>query len=60
VLRLVLETALFNSLPQEEKRFWHPHDGEILSGQLVAPGIPRVAEHELMKKKMNSYGKRYQ
>ena len=31
--------------------------GIALSGQLVAPGIPEVAEKSLMKKKMNSYGK---
>jgi len=35
----------------------HPHNAEILSGQLVAPGIPDVAEKALMKDKMNSYGK---
>ena len=44
-------------MPPKERQYWHPHNGEILSGQLVAPGIPAVAEHELMKSKMNSYGK---
>lgn len=53
----IISEKLFNSLPQEERKYWHPHNGEILSGQLVAPGIPQVAEHELMEKKMNSYGK---
>ena len=27
------------------------------SGQLVAPGIPQVAEHELMEKLVRTYGK---
>lgn len=53
----IISKNIFNTLPAEEKKYWHPHNGEILSGQLVAPGIPQVAEHELMKKKMNSYGK---
>lgn len=53
----IISEKLFESLPEEEKKFWHPHNGEILSGQLVAPGIPKVAEKSLMKKKMNSYGK---
>lgn len=53
----IISEKLFNTLPQEERKFWHPHNGEILSGQLVAPGIPEPAEHALMKKKMNSYGK---
>jgi hypothetical protein len=53
----IISEQLFNTLPAEEKKYWHPHNGEILSGQLVAPGIPKVAEKALMKDKMNSYGK---
>lgn len=53
----IISEKLFNTLPEEEKKYWHPHNGEILSGQLVAPGIPKVAEKALMKDKMNSYGK---
>ena len=56
-IEYIISEKLFATLPEEERRFWHPHNGEILSGQLVAPGIPDAAEHELMKKKMNSYGK---
>ena len=56
-LEYIISEKLFNTLPQAERKFWHPHNGEILSGQLVAPGIPEPAEHALMKKKMNSYGK---
>ena len=53
----IISEKLFATLPQAERKFWHPHNGEILSGQLVAPGIPQPAEQALMKKKMNSYGK---
>ena len=53
----IISEKLFNTLPAEERKFWHPHNGEILSGQLVAPGIPEAAERELMRQKMNSYGK---
>jgi hypothetical protein len=53
----IISEKLFNSLPEKEKKFWHPHNGEILSGQLVAPGIPEAAENALMKDKINSYGK---
>lgn len=56
-LEYIISEKLFNTLPQAERKFWHPHNGEILSAQLVAPGIPESAEHALMKKKMNSYGK---
>lgn len=56
-LEYIISESLFQQLPQEERQYWHPHNGEILSGQLVAPGLPQAAEKELMRKKMNSYGK---
>jgi hypothetical protein len=56
-IEFIISERLFETLDKNEKSMWHPHNGEILSGQLVAPGLPEVAEKELMKAKMNSYGK---
>lgn len=56
-IEYIISEALFERLPAEERPYWHPHNGEILSGQLIAPGIPAAAEHALMHDKMNSYGK---
>ena len=56
-IEYIVSERLFEELPAEEKPYWHPHNGEILSGQLVAPGLPTAAEHELMRGKINSYGK---
>jgi hypothetical protein len=56
-IEYIISEKLFETLPAEERKYWHPHNFEILSGQLVAPGLPDVAELELMKSKMNSYGK---
>jgi hypothetical protein len=56
-IEYIISEQLFETLTQEERQYWHPHNGEILSGQLVAPGISASAEKELMKGKMNSYGK---
>jgi hypothetical protein len=53
----MVSEKLFDSLPGEERQFWHPHNYEILSGQLVGSGLPDPAEKELMRKKVNSYGK---
>ncbi|MFO7305907.1 MAG: OBAP family protein [Gammaproteobacteria bacterium] len=53
----VLSRELFEALPTEEKHLWHSHAYEVRSGQLIAPRIPRVAEHELMKKLATTYGK---
>lgn len=56
-IEYIISERLFETLPEAERRYWHPHNGEILSGQLVAPGLPDAADHELMQSKMNSYGK---
>lgn len=56
-IEYIISERLYERLPEEEKAYWHPHNGEILSGQLVAPGLPDMAEKQLMRTKMNSYGK---
>jgi hypothetical protein len=56
-IEYIISERLFESLPAEEKQYWHPHNYEILSGQLVAANLPGMAENELMEGKMNSYGK---
>lgn len=56
-IEYIISEKLFDLLPAEERSSWHPHNAEILSGQLVAPGIPAPAEKALMRQKMNSYGK---
>ncbi len=56
-IEYIISEKLFETLPAAERAFWHPHNGEILSGQLVAPGIPAAADKALMRTKMNSYGK---
>ena len=53
----IISARLFKTLPDQEKALWHSHVHEVKSGQLIAPGIPEVAEHELMKKLVGTYGK---
>jgi hypothetical protein len=53
----IVSEKLFARLPAVEKPLWHSHVYEVKSGQLVAPGIPDVAEHELMEKLIHTYGK---
>ncbi|SDS12573.1 OBAP family protein [Opitutus sp. GAS368] len=56
----IISEARFNQLPAEEKKLWHSHRYEVMSGQLVAPGASGPAEHELMKELVNTYGKTWQ
>ena len=53
----IISGNLFAKLPTEEKHLWHSHAHEVRSGTLIAPGIPEVAEHELMEKIAGTYGK---
>ncbi len=56
-IEYIISEQLFETLPEEEKPYWHPHNFEILSGTLVAPGLPDVAEKAMMQTLINSYGK---
>lgn len=56
----IVSESIFAGLPPEERGYWHPHNYEILSGQLVAPGLPAAAEKALLGLLVNSYGKSWQ
>jgi hypothetical protein len=56
-IEYIVSAKLFTTLPEEEKKLWHSHHHEVKSGTLIAPGIPQVAEHELMEKLVSTYGK---
>ncbi len=58
-IEYIISEKLMETLPEEERKFWHPHNHEILSGTLVAPGLPAVAEKAMLRLLMNSYGKTY-
>ena len=56
-IEYIISEALFKQLPEEEKKLWHSHRYEVMSGQLIAPKVPDVAEKEVMKKLVSTYGK---
>ena len=53
----IISGKLFAGLTPEEKQLWHSHQYEVKSGELIAPGIPDVAEKELMEQLVGTYGK---
>jgi hypothetical protein len=53
----IVSDRLFESLPDDERRYWHPHNYEVLSGELVAPGLPKSVERAFFRQLVNSYGK---
>lgn len=53
----IVSDKVYKSLPESEKNYWHPHDGEVDSGMLIAPGIPGPAHKRLMDKVRTTHGK---
>jgi hypothetical protein len=53
----IISEALFKQLPAEEKKLWHSHRYEVMSGQLTASGLSDAAEKELMQEFVSTYGK---
>ena len=53
----IVSDKLFRSLPEEEKKYWHPHTYEVLGGGLVAPVMGEEAEMEFMKSLLTTWGK---
>lgn len=53
----IISDRLYRTLPDAEKKYYHPHTYEVLAGLLVAPGMAEGAEHELMGKLVTTWGK---
>ena len=53
----VISEKLFKTLPGEEKKMWHSHVYEVMSGQLISPDLSESAEKDLMKNIVSTYGK---
>lgn len=53
----VISNAAYLALPEAEKKYWHPHTYEVLSGGLVAPGMPEEDEKNFMKTLLTTWGK---
>jgi hypothetical protein len=56
-IEYIVSERVFRSLPDDEKKLWHSHNYEVKSGELIAPRVPEVAEHALMKDLVTTYGK---
>lgn len=46
----------YKKLPADEKKYWHPHAYEIISGQLIAADLPMQGD-DLFKGLITSWGK---
>jgi hypothetical protein len=53
----IITDAVYQKLPDEEKKYYHPHRYEVIGGLLIAPGMPAGAEKGFMEKLVTTWGK---
>jgi len=58
-IEYIVSDKVFRSLPDEEKKYWHPHTYEVLSGGLVAPVMSDEAEIDFMTYLLTTWGKSF-
>jgi len=52
----IIGDDVYQKLPEDEKKYWHPHAYEIMSGQLIAPDMPKDGD-DLLAGLLNTWGK---
>lgn len=53
----VVPEKVYQGLPVSEKRYWHPHDGEVDSGMLILPGLPADQQKKILATVRKTWGK---
>lgn len=53
----IITHEMYLKLPEEEKKYWHPHTYEVLGGGLIAPGMDAAKEKEFMEFVLTTWGK---
>jgi len=56
-IEYIISEKLYKVLADDEKRLWHSHQYEVRSGLLIAPRVAGVADRDLMKDVVKTYGK---
>jgi hypothetical protein len=53
----IITDKVYRTLPDEEKKYYHPHTYEVTSGLLIAPGLDAKKEKEFMGALLTTWGK---
>lgn len=53
----IITDKQYRTLPDAEKKYWHPHTYEVLAGGLIAPGMDPEEESKFMKAVLTTWGK---
>jgi hypothetical protein len=58
-IEYIISDDMYKTLPEGEKKFWHPHPFEVLGGGLIAPDMGPDKEQKFMGTIMNTWGKTF-
>jgi hypothetical protein len=53
----IISNEQYKTLPEEEKKYWHPHTYEVLAGGLIAPEMSAAEEIKFMRQILTTWGK---
>jgi hypothetical protein len=53
----IISNEQYGNLPEEEKKYWHPHTYEVLAGGLIAPEMTADEELKFMRQVLTTWGK---
>lgn len=53
----IITDKLYRSLPDAERKYYHPHSYEVISGLLIAPGMEKSQEKKFMEGLLTTWGK---
>jgi hypothetical protein len=53
----IVSNDVYQRLPSDEKKYWHPHTYEVLAGGLIAPGMKPEDELRFMRAILTTWGK---
>src|SRR5260370_11407168 len=56
-IEYIVSSEIYRSFPEQEKKYWHPHDYEVSSGLLVAPNLSAEEDTKLMDGAKGTWGK---
>jgi hypothetical protein len=56
-IEYIISDRLYRGLDDAEKKYWHPHTYEVLSGGLIAPEMEPEDEMKFLKVILNTWGK---
>lgn len=56
-IEYVVPEAVYRGLPLGERKYWHPHNGEVDSGMLILPGLPSAQQRATLATVRKTWGK---